>query len=273
MKKIFAKCSLLNWICWWNWIGSAGKTTYPTASQAERFSALCARLAPELAPPEDFCAQLAAAANAAWDGDHFLRGWYADGRPLGADANAECRIDSIAQSWAALCACADPEKTDAALTSALERLFDREHGLVKLFDPPFAGAEKPGYIASYGPGFRENGGQYTHAALWLALALTRRDRRDEAWEILSALLPGGKDTAVYLAEPYVLAADEYSAAGHQGEGGWRWYTGAAGWVFRIVVEALLGLRLRGGELTLLPRLPKVLCPCTVRYRGKTYRIT
>ena len=240
---------------------------------AERFSALCARLAPELAPPEDFCAQLAAAANAAWDGDHFLRGWYADGRPLGADANTECRIDSIAQSWAALCACADPEKSDTALTSALKRLFDREHGLVKLFDPPFAGAEKPGYIASYGPGFRENGGQYTHAALWLALALARRDRRDEAWEILSALLPGGKDAAVYLAEPYVLAADEYSAAGHEGEGGWSWYTGAAGWLFRIVAEELLGLRLRGGELTLLPRLPKALCPCTVRYRGKTYRIT
>jgi len=240
---------------------------------AERFSALCAHMAPELAPPEDFCEQLAGAANAAWDGDHFLRGWYADGRPLGADENTECRIDSIAQSWAAMCTCADPKKTDAALTSAAARLFDREHGLIKLFDPPFAGAEQPGYIASYGPGFRENGGQYTHAALWLALALARRDRREEAWEILSALLPGGKDAAVYLAEPFVLAADVYSAAGHEGEAGWSWYTGAAGWMLRIVAEELLGLRLRGGDLTLLPRLPKALCPCTVRYRGKIYRIT
>ena len=240
---------------------------------AERFTALCAQLAPELAPPEDFCAQLAEAANAAWDGDHFLRGWYADGRPLGSDGEDACRIDSIAQSWAALCACADPEKTDLALSAALERLFDREHGLIKLFDPPFAGDERPGYIASYGPGFRENGGQYTHAALWLALALLRRDRADAAWDVLSALLPGGKDTSVYLAEPFVLAADVYSAAGHEGEAGWSWYTGAAGWFLRIVTEELLGLRLRGGTLTLRPRLPKPLSPCTVVYRGRTFRIT
>ena len=240
---------------------------------AERFTALCASLAPELAPPEDFCASLAAAANAAWDEDHFLRGWYADGSPLGSNANVECRIDSVAQSWAALCECADPDKVSTALTSAVARLFDREHGIVKLFEPPFAGRERPGYITSYGPGFRENGGQYTHAALWLALALLRRNRRDEAWEILSALLPAGKDTAVYQAEPYVLAADVSGAAGHEGEAGWSWYTGAAGWMLRIIAEELLGLRLRGGKLTLQPRLPSALCPCTVRWKGKTWRIT
>ena len=240
---------------------------------AERFTALCAALAPELAPPEDFCAALAESANAAWDGDHFLRGWYADGRPLGADQNAECRIDSVAQSWAALCACADPAKVDTALTSAYARLFDREHRLVKLFDPPFAGMERPGYIASYGPGFRENGGQYTHAALWLALALLRRDRRDEAWDILAALLPDERDVDVYQAEPFVLAADVYSAPGHVGEAGWSWYTGAAGWMLRIVTEELFGLRLRDGEPALRPRLPAALLPCSVRYRGKTLHIT
>ena len=240
---------------------------------AERFTALCADIAPELAPPADFCAALADAANAAWDGDHFLRGYYADGSPLGANANAECRIDSVAQSWAAFCSCADADKVDAALTSALARLYDPQHGLVKLFDPPFAGVERPGYIASYGPGFRENGGQYTHAALWLVCALLRRGRTEEAWTLLRALLPGDKDPAVYLAEPYVLSADVYTAPGHIGEGGWSWYTGAAGWLLRCVAEELLGLRLRGGALTLQPRLPAALCPCTVRCKGKLYRIT
>ena len=231
---------------------------------AERFAAL----APELAPPERFVRELAEAANAAWDGDHFLRGWYADGSPLGASANAECRIDSVAQSWAAFCACADGQKVDIALDTAYRRLFDAAHGLTKLFDPPFAGAEQPGYIASYGPGFRENGGQYTHAALWLAMALLRRGRRDEAWDILAALLPGGKTCAVYKAEPYVLAADIYSAPGHVGEGGWSWYTGAAGWMLRIVTEELLGLRRREGRLEIKPQLPKALEGTEAEYQGR-----
>ena len=235
---------------------------------ADRFSALF----PELALPERILTELADAANAAWDGDHFLRGYYADGRPLGANGCAECRIDSVAQSWAAFCARADPEKTDAALTAAYERLFDRDSGLVKLFDPPFAGAEQPGYIASYGPGFRENGGQYTHAALWLALALLRRGRREEGWAVLAALLPGETDPSVYLAEPYVLAGDVYAAPGHVGEGGWSWYTGAAGWMLRIVTEEILGLRRENGRLTVNPRLPETLRGSEATYFGKRYRL-
>ena len=238
---------------------------------ADRFNALCAGLDPALAVPEAFLGALAAACNAAWDGDHFLRGYYADGRPLGAGGDAECAIDSVAQSWAAFCDRADPEKVDTALSSALRQLFDREHGIVKLFDPPFAGKAKPGYISSYGPGFRENGGQYTHAAVWLAQALLVRDRREEAWEVLSALLPAEKDPARYLCEPYVLAADVYAAPGHAGEGGWSWYTGAAGWLLRVVTEDLLGLRLRDGKLTAAPRLPEALKPCAVRWQGKEYR--
>ena len=240
---------------------------------ADRFNALCAERAPTLTIPEKHLLALAAAADAAWDGDHYLRGWYADGAPLGAGGSAECAIDSVAQSWAAFCPRADPEKVDAALSAALRTLFDRAHGVVRLFNPPFSGSgAKPGYIASYGPGFRENGGQYTHAALWLVRALLLRDRREEAWEVLSALLPTGRDPAVYLCEPYVLAADVYSAAGHVGEGGWSWYTGAAGWLLRIVTEDLLGLSLRGGALTLSPRLPKALSPTAVRFRGKEYRL-
>ena len=240
---------------------------------ADRFNALCQVCGLPPAVPEKHLSALAAAADAAWDGDHYLRGWYADGSPLGARGSAECAIDSVAQSWAAFCPRADPEKVDAALTAAVRQLFDREHRLVKLFDPPFTGdGAKPGYIASYGPGFRENGGQYTHAALWLVSALLRRDRREEAWETLSALLPGDKDPAVYLCEPYVLAADEYSAPGHMGEGGWSWYTGAAGWFLRIVAEELLGFHLQGGVFTIRPRLPAALAPTVVRYLGREYRL-
>ena len=208
---------------------------------ADRFAAI----APELAVPESFCARLAEAANAAWDGDHFLRGYYADGRPLGAGGGAACEIDSVAQSWAAFCKRADAEKVEIALTSATERLFDREHGLVKLFDPPFADDPRPGYVASYGPGFRENGGQYTHAAVWLAMALARRGRADEAWAVLAALLPGTKDPGVYRSEPFVLSGDVSTAPGHVGEGGWSWYTGAAGWFLRVVAEEIYGVRAAG----------------------------
>ncbi len=238
---------------------------------AERFNALCAAHAPALAVPEAFLKALYSAADAAWDGDRYLRGYYADGQPLGGRGCDECAIDSIAQSWAAFCPGADPAKVDAALSSALRLLFDRKARIVKLFDPPFDGRSDPGYITSYGPGFRENGGQYTHAAVWLAQALLRRDRREEAWEVLSALLPGERDPAEYLCEPYVLAADVYTAHGHVGEGGWSWYTGAAGWFLRVVTEEVLGLRLRGGQVQLSPRLPGALRGSTVRYQGKEYR--
>jgi len=198
------------------------------------------------------------AAEAAWDGAWFLRGYYDDGTPLGSRLDEQCRIDSIVQSWAVIAGCDDAEKTGQALRSALEQLWDRDHRLVKLFTPSFDGNENrdPGYIADYVPGVRENGGQYTHAAVWLAVACIRQGLCEEGYELLHALLPSGRDIEVYKAEPYVLAADIYSNPQHLGRGGWSWYTGAAGWYYRAALEDLLGVKLRKGKLFLEPKLPQ-----------------
>ena len=166
------------------------------------------------------------------------------------------------------------ERVDIALTTALGRLWDRERGLVKLFDPPYT-QEDVGYINSYGPGFRENGGQYTHGAIWLAMACLRRGRTREGWALLRALLPETRELSRYGGEPYVLAADVSAAPGREGLAGWTWYTGSAGWYFRAVTECLLGLRLRGGRLAIAPALPPELEPCTVLWtdrRGAVHRI-
>ena len=195
------------------------------------------------------------AADRAWDGAWYLRGWFDSGAPLGSAKGRGCRIDSLAQSWAAMCAEASPERVQKALDSALERLFDRETGLVKLFDPPFGdGAERAGYISSYGPGFRENGGQYTHGAIWLAMACLRTGRREEGLALIRALLPGR--SVEYGAEPFVLAADVYSNPDRLGQAGWSWYTGSAGWYFRVVTRELLGLSIRDGKLYAEPRVPE-----------------
>jgi len=143
-----------------------------------------------------------------------------------------------------------------ALNSAVERLFKRDEGLVLLFDPPFENSQPyPGYIESYGPGFRENGGQYTHAAVWLVMALLKQDRPDEAIELIKALIPEGKSTDIYQGEPYVLAADVYSNPACRGMAGWTWYTGAAGWFWRVIAEELMGLRLENGRIVPRPCLP------------------
>lgn len=194
------------------------------------------------------------AADRAWADDRWLRGYWADGRPIGEGEGAGCEIDAIAQSWAAFCHEASPEKKNAALSAALDRLVDKKTGLARLFDPPFGEAEEPGYIKSYGPGFRENGGQYTHGAIWLAMALIREGRADEGYELLRGLLP--REDGSYMAEPFVLAADVYSNPDRYGEAGWSWYTGAAGWWFRAVTGELLGIRLKNGKLTVDPRLPQ-----------------
>ena len=176
-------------------------------------------------------------------------------RPLGSCVSDECRIDSIAQSFAAL-AGADASLTKTALASSVDRLYDKEDRLVRLFDPPFSdGGSMPGYIKGYSPGFRENGGQYTHGAVWLAMGLFLAGMRDEGLELLLSLLPNGRPNDVYKTEPFVLAADVYSASGHVGRGGWTWYTGAAGWYKRVALENLLGLRLRDGVLHVEPCSP------------------
>ena len=211
---------------------------------------------------------LRAAAERAWDGGWFLRGYYGDGAPLGSRENTACRIDSIAQSWAVLAGCGDALRAEQGVRAALEQLWDREHRLVRLFTPPFDGTEDhdPGYIRGYVPGVRENGGQYTHAAVWLARACLRLGMAEEGWRLLHDLLPSGRDTPVYRAEPYVLAADVYDNPQHPGRGGWSWYTGAAGWFYRTALEELLGLRLRQGELFFAPRLPESWPGYTARWR-------
>ena len=173
------------------------------------------------------------AADAAWNGRWYERGYTADGAPLGGPE----RIDSLPQAWAAFSSYASPERVDRALDAAKERLADPKTRLIKLFDPPYTEAEPyPGYLVGYGAGFRENGGQYTHAAVWLARAFAKRGRKAEAWELLGWLLPENRDSQRYEAEPFVLPADVSTAPGREGEAGWTWYTGSAGWFWRTVRE-------------------------------------
>jgi len=208
-------------------------------------------------------------ANEAWDGEWYTRGYYDNGTPLGSKKESCCQIDSIAQSFSSLCPEAEKPRVNQALSSAVRRLFDRENRFVRLFDPPFENsAPSPGYIESYGPGFRENGGQYTHGAVWLVMALLRENRSDEAMEIIEALLPGSRDQKNYEAEPYVLAADISGNPDCIGKAGWSWYTGSAGWFFRVITEELLGIRLRDGVISLSPRLPSNWDECSVVIRDK-----
>ncbi|MET3659939.1 GH36-type glycosyl hydrolase domain-containing protein [Aquamicrobium ahrensii] len=198
--------------------------------------------------------------NSAWDGQWYRRGTFDDGTPLGSRESQECQIDSIAQSWSVLSGEGDPARSRTAMDSAMEMLVDDEHKILKLFTPPFANWEKdPGYIKSYPPGVRENGGQYTHAATWFVIALAEMGRADEAYRCFSMLNPVNHalDEASaehYRVEPYVVAADVYSAD-KAGRGGWTWYTGSAGWLYRAAVEAILGIRRRGDAMEINPRIP------------------
>lgn len=238
--------------------------TWFFAVTARKFAALIGgHAAEQLTLAADRCTR---AAEAAWDGAWYRRGYYDDGQPLGSEKSGECRIDAIAQAFAAFDTHADPAHVQRALTSAVEQLFDREHNVVRLFDPPITRrTPETGYVRSYGAGLRENGGQYTHGALWLAMALLRTGRTDEGAQILRAVLPAAHDPARYEGEPYVLAAD-VAAGDNAGAAGWTWYTGAAGWYLRVAAEELLGLHLRGGVLYPEPRLPAGWPECAVRWR-------
>lgn len=202
----------------------------------ERFAALLERLRlPDGARYREAARRFGEAANAAWGGRWYFRGYTADGQPLGGAA----RLDALPQAWAALSPYADPERVQTALAACLARLVDEKHRLVKLFDPPYTEAEpSPGYLTSYGAGFRENGGQYTHAAIWLARAFAFRGERETALRLLGLLLPEGRELRRYEAEPFVLAADITAAPGREGEAGWTWYTGSAGWFWRTAREIL-----------------------------------
>ncbi len=217
----------------------------------------------------------------AWDGAWYRRAYFDNGEPLGSAGNSECQIDSLPQSWAVLSGAGQLARSRQAMHSVDERLVRRKAGLVQLFDPPFdRTSENPGYIQGYIPGVRENGGQYTHGAIWTAMAFALLGDSDRAWEIFDLLNPvrHGATAAritTYKVEPYVVAADVYAMAPHTGRGGWTWYTGSAGWMYRLVVETLLGVHLEGNFLRLIPRMPSRWQTYQIhyRYRQTVYHIT
>jgi cyclic beta-1,2-glucan synthetase len=208
----------------------------------------------------------------AWDGEWYRRGYFDDGTPLGSASNSECRIDSIAQSWGVISGAAEPERARRAMASAERQLIDRKNGLMMLFTPPFDKTLlDPGYIKGYPTGIRENGGQYTHAALWSILAYAMQGEGDKAAELFAMLNPVNRadtpaDTERYKVEPYVVTADIYSSPLHLGRGGWTWYTGSSGWMYRVGLERILGFRVQGKVLVLDPCIPKAWPRFEITYR-------
>ncbi|HYC00710.1 MAG TPA: hypothetical protein VEC57_16375 [Candidatus Limnocylindrales bacterium] len=218
-----------------------------------------------------------------WDGSWYRRAYYDDGSPLGSAADEECRIDVLAQAWAVLSKVAPPERAQSAIAAAEEMLVDRNAGIIRLLTPPFdKTARDPGYIKGYVPGIRENGGQYTHGALWLVRALAEMGRRETALELFEMISPvahaaSAEAARLYKVEPYVVAADIYGVAPHLGRGGWTWYTGSAGWMYRIGLETILGLTIEGGDtLVLRPAVPDSWPGYKISYRtvgaGSRYEI-
>jgi cyclic beta-1,2-glucan synthetase len=216
-----------------------------------------------------------------WDGDWYRRGYYDDGTVLGSVSSDECRIDSVAQSWAVISGAAPRERQLRAMSAVNTQLVSRSDGLVKLFTPPFDhSAKDPGYIKAYPPGLRENGGQYTHAAMWTTLAFALLGDGDRAGELFSLLNPINHANTTagihrYKVEPYVVCADVYSAPPHVGRGGWTWYTGSAGWMYRTAVEGILGIKIRGTALVVDPCIPRAWPGFEFTYKHGTsrYRIT
>ena len=207
-----------------------------------------------------------------WDGEWYRRAYFDDGTPLGSRENAECRIDALSQSWAVLSGAGDAERAARAMQSVDEHLVHRGQRLIQLLAPPFDGEGlDPGYIRGYVPGVRENGGQYTHAAIWTVMAFAEMGRYDTAWELLDVINPVNHartrdEIELYKVEPYVVAADVYAQPPHAGRGGWTWYTGSAGWMYRLIVESLLGLEIRAGSLRVVPRMRSGWNAYSLRYR-------
>ena len=207
-----------------------------------------------------------------WDGEWYRRAYFDDGSPLGSSVNEECRIDSIAQSWSVLSGAGDSKRARMGMDSLDKYLVRREHSLVQLLDPPFDKSSlNPGYIKGYVPGVRENGGQYTHAAIWATMAFAALGDHRRAWDLFTMINPVNhardpQSIATYKVEPYVVAADVYAQAPHIGRGGWTWYTGSAGWMYRLIVESLLGLRLEVDKLYFTPCVPPEWNGFQVHYR-------
>ncbi|NRR32099.1 cyclic beta 1-2 glucan synthetase [Oxalobacteraceae bacterium] len=215
----------------------------------------------------------------AWDGEWYRRAYFDDGTPLGAHDNEECQIDSISQSWGVLSGAADPQRVRGAMQQVDKRLVRRDFGLIQLLDPPFDKADlNPGYIRGYVPGVRENGGQYTHAAIWTVMAFARMGDSERAWELMRMINPvqhasTPEGCAVYKVEPYVVTADVYAVAPHVGRGGWSWYTGSSGWMYRLILESLLGLTRTAAHITLAPHMPAEWNEFTLSYRHGEGRYT
>jgi len=228
------------------------------------------------------CAEdLRAAVEAnAWDGAWYRRAYFDDGTPLGSVENDECQIDALPQAWAVISGAADPDRAASAMDAVRERLVRADDKLIQLFDPPFdKGVLQPGYIKGYVPGIRENGGQYTHAATWVVLATALQglgDRAMELWNLINPISHAATARAMqqYRVEPYVVCADVYGAPPHTGRGGWTWYTGSAGWLYRVAVEGILGFHLQGDSVRLAPCIPRnwPKFELRYRYRSSTYRI-
>jgi cellobiose phosphorylase len=187
----------------------------------------------------------------AWDGSWYRRAYFDDGTPLGSIQNDECQIDSLAQSWSIISGAGDKSRAKQAMASLEKYLVKVDKGMILLLTPPFDNSKlEPGYIKGYVPGVRENGAQYTHAAIWVILAEALQGNGDKAWRYFNMINPiNHSETNLecerYKVEPYVMTADVYFREPHGGRGGWSWYTGAAGWMYRVGIEAILGLKLRG----------------------------
>jgi cyclic beta-1,2-glucan synthetase len=212
--------------------------------------------------------------KSAWDGEWYKRAWFDDGTPLGSKTDEECKIDSIAQSWSVLSGGGNESLVHTAMESAYKNLVQKDVGIIQLLEPAFDKSDlNPGYIKGYVPGVRENGGQYTHAAVWMIMAFARLGNNERVWELLKMInhVNHGKTAealSIYKVEPYVLAADVYSREPHAGRGGWTWYTGSAGWLYRLITESFLGLQQEGNKLKCNPCIPNEWESFKVHYRYK-----
>lgn len=207
-----------------------------------------------------------------WDGNWYRRAFFDNGSILGSTNNRECKIDSLAQSWAIISGAGDPARAVKAMESMEDYLVKREEGLIKLLTPPFSdGDMEPGYIKAYVPGVRENGGQYTHAAAWVISAFAQMGDGHKAWEMFSLINPinhtrTNRETAIYKVEPYVMAADVYGEHPHIGRGGWSWYTGSANWMYKAGIESILGFSKQGDKLSINPCIPEKWKTYSMHYR-------
>ena len=222
----------------------------------------------------DYRKRLADAVNTAgWDGAWYRRAYYDNGQPIGSSESEECQIDALVQAWAVLSKAAPQDRAEMAMRAAEERLVCQESGMIRLLTPPFDRTPNdPGYIKGYLPGIRENGGQYTHGVLWLVRAVAEMGRGTQAVELLKMLSPvshsnSKQQAQIYQTEPYVVAADVYGEPPHVGRGGWTWYTGSAGWMFRVAVESIFGVSTEGGHtLVVNPSISSDWPQCRMTYR-------